>query len=141
MGEFLKSHPDDVLPVITKALTPAFSQDAPGAFRALHRLAALAQSIRPVWQWADFLLVPSAGTCWTIAQLEEEPMARNAVLGYYANFVNMLDQAAITVPGGFTPQGVPFGVSFIGPAWSDGRLAGHAGVFHLGMLAAGAEIG
>ena len=141
LGAFIKSHPGDVLPVITKALTPAFSQDAPGAFKALHRLAALAQMIRPVWQWADFLLVPTAGTCWTIAELEEDPMSRNAQLGYYVNFVNMLDQAAIAVPSGFTPDGVPFGVCLVGPAWSDGRLAGHASAFHAAMLASGAEIG
>jgi allophanate hydrolase len=36
--------------------------------------------------------------------------------------VNLLDMAAINVPAGFRDNGTGFGVSVIGPAWSDGAL-------------------
>jgi allophanate hydrolase len=46
----------------------------------------------------------------------------NTNLGYYTNFVNLLDLAAVAVPAGFRPSGLPFGISFIGPAFSDEAL-------------------
>ena len=73
----------------------------------------------------------SAWTCWccppraTIYTHEEiagDPVGRNTNLGYYTNFVNLLDLAAVAAPGGFRPDGLPFGISFIGPAFSDEAL-------------------
>ena len=43
-------------------------------------------------------------------------------LGYYTNFVNLMDLAAVAVPAGFRPDGLPFGVSLIGRAFSDAAL-------------------
>ena len=49
-------------------------------------------------------------------------MELNTNLGYYTNFVNLLDLAAVAVPGGMKPNGLPFGVSLIGPAFADDGL-------------------
>ena len=51
-----------------------------------------------------------------------EPLALNASLGRYTNFVNLLDMSAIAIPAGFRDNATAFGVSFIGPAWADRRL-------------------
>jgi allophanate hydrolase len=51
-----------------------------------------------------------------------EPVRLNTNLGYYTNFVNLMDLAAVAVPAGFRPDGLPFGVSLIGPAFSDAAL-------------------
>jgi allophanate hydrolase len=51
-------------------------------------------------------------------------------LGYYTNFVNLLDLAAVAVPAGYRANGLPFGVSVIGPAFSDAALLGLADCFH-----------
>jgi allophanate hydrolase len=50
-------------------------------------------------------------------------VARNSVLGRYTNFVNLLGLAALALPSGFTPAGLPFGVTFIAPGGSDAALA------------------
>ena len=50
------------------------------------------------------------------------PCGSNTNLGYYTNFVNLLDLAAVAVPAGFRPNGLPFGISLIGPAFSDEAL-------------------
>ena len=42
----------------------------------------------------------------------------------------MADLAAIAVPNGFLPSGIPMGISFIGPAFSDSFLATIANQFH-----------
>ena len=44
--------------------------------------------------------------------------------------MNLLDLAAVAVPAGFRADGLPFGVTLFGPAFSDGRLAALAGRLH-----------
>jgi allophanate hydrolase len=75
------------------------------------------------WSAADVLVVPGAPTIYTIAELEVDPIELNSRLGIYTNFVNLLDLSAITVPAGFRADGIPFGVTLIGPAFSDRSLA------------------
>jgi allophanate hydrolase len=56
-----------------------------------------------------------------------DPVGVNERLGRFTNFVNLMDLAAVAVPAGFTPEGLPFGVSLIAPAWSDPDLLALAG--------------
>ena len=48
----------------------------------------------------------------------------NTNLGYYTNFVNLLDLCAVAVPAGFQANGLPVGVTLIGPAGQDRLLLG-----------------
>ena len=57
-----------------------------------------------MWHDIDVLLVPTAPTHYTIAQMQADPVALNRNLGAYTNFVNLLDYAAIAVPGGAPPR-------------------------------------
>ena len=59
-----------------------------------------------------------------------DPLAKNANLGLYTNFVNFLDLAAIALPAGFTPAGLPFGVTLIGPTFSEAALSALADALH-----------
>jgi allophanate hydrolase len=78
----------------------------------------------------DVLLLPTA-PCWpSLADLEADPIGPNSRLGAYTNFVNLCDLAAIAVPAGFAPGGAPVGVTLVGPAWSEGRLAALADQIH-----------
>jgi allophanate hydrolase len=54
----------------------------------------------------------------------------NKQLGTFTNFVNICDLAGFAVPVGFDTQGVPVGVTVLGPAWSEGRLGGLADALH-----------
>jgi allophanate hydrolase len=54
--------------------------------------------------------------------VKAEPMALNANLGLYTNFVNLLDMSALAVPAGFRENGTGFGVTLIGPAFADRAL-------------------
>ncbi len=71
----------------------------------------------------DVLLVPTAPTHYTIAQMQADPVALNRNLGAYTNFVNLLDYAAISVPSSLRPDGLPFGITLIAPAGCDWPLA------------------
>jgi allophanate hydrolase len=67
-------------------------------------------------------MTPTAGTIYSLAQIESDPVRLNTNLGYYTNFVNLLDLAAVSVPAGFRDDGLPFGVTLVGRAGSDDAL-------------------
>ena len=78
----------------------------------------------------DFLVVPTTPTIYRIDEVEAEPRKLNAQLGAYTNFVNLLDLAAVAVPAGFRDDGLPAGVTLVGPAGSDAQLAAFASALH-----------
>ena len=80
-----------------------------------------------VWSEVDCLLTPTAGTIYTIEAMQQDPIRLNANLGYYTNFVNLLDYAAVAVPAGFQNDGLPFGITLVAPAHHDKRLLHLAG--------------
>ncbi|MEP6968779.1 MAG: amidase family protein, partial [Pseudomonadota bacterium] len=94
-----------------------------------HALKAFERAAQTLWQGVDALLAPTTPTIYRIAEVLAEPFALNANLGAFTNFVNLLDMAAIAVPAGFRDDATGFGVSFIGPAWSEARLLRLAGQF------------
>ncbi len=122
--------PDAIHPVVRGLLLGARDKTAVETFKAFYGLAALIRASAQEWAKMDVMLLPTAGTTFTIADMLAEPVKRNTDLGAYTNFVNLMDLAAIAVPAGFRPDGIPFGVTLIGPALSDGMLASVGDVLH-----------
>jgi allophanate hydrolase len=118
----IESDPAALLPVTREIIAAGTKASALDAFRAQYRLQELRRIAETLWSQADVLLLPTAPTHFTIAEVSAQPIARNTDLGYYTNFVNLMDLAAIAVPSGFTARGLPFGVSLIAPAWTDDDL-------------------
>lgn len=112
-----------LLPIIRDIFADAARYDARATFKALHHLAELSRRVDGYWANIDALLVPSTPTIYTVAQVLAEPRELNARLGIYTNFVNLLELAAIAVPNGFRADGLPTGITLIGPRDSDARLA------------------
>ncbi|MGC5287726.1 allophanate hydrolase [Micromonospora sp. DT231] len=120
---FLRSHPESVLAVTRAVLETGRRYDAIDAFRGQHRLRELRAQVDTLWQDIDVLVVPTVGTTFTLDEIAEDPIGRNAMLGRYTQFANLLDLAAVTVPNGFTSTGRPASLTLIGPAFSDTTLA------------------
>jgi allophanate hydrolase len=133
VGPLLAVEPDVLHPVTRAIIEVGLAPKAVETFQAQYRLQELAQVIRPVWDKADVLLVPTTGTAFSLAELEAEPIDRNTDLGYYTNFTNLLDLAAIAVPSGFKASGFPVGITLIGPAWHDAALAALGQAMHQAM--------
>jgi allophanate hydrolase len=55
--------------------------------------------------------------------MQANPIELNKNLGYYTNFVNLFDYAALSVPSEIRPDQLPFGITLVGPAGSDWQLA------------------
>ena len=129
VGKFIDERPDAVLPVTRTIISGGKHILATEAFMGLHRLEELKRATDAVWQGVDVLVTPTAGTLYTIAAVEQDPIALNANLALYTNFTNLLDLASVAVPAGFRSDGLPFGISLSGPAWSDDSLLALAGRF------------
>lgn len=138
VGEFHSSHAEAILPVTRGIIEQGAGYSAADAFAADYRLRMLKRAAADAWEQADFLLLPTAAFMPTLREVEADPVGINTRLGTYTNFTNLLDCAALAVPSGFRAGRLPFGVSLIGPAWSDARLADAGAAFH---RAAGLPLG
>jgi len=132
VGSFIAAHPQAVDPVVRDIVMAGRDVPAVQAFRAAHRLRELTMHSAVVWQRADALLLPTAPTLFTAAEIAEQPIARNALLGTYTNFVNLLDLCALALPAGGRADGLPFGVSLIAPAGADPALVALGSHWHKG---------
>ncbi|WP_436759055.1 allophanate hydrolase [Streptosporangium sp. V21-05] len=130
VGDFVTRNPGEVHPVTLKVLSGGGALSAVDAFEGLYRLRALDAETRRAWASMDVLAVPTVPTTFTVAEMLESPIERNAILGHYTTFTNLLDLAGISVPAGTTTAGRPHGVTFLGPAGSDELLAGLGAAFH-----------
>ncbi len=108
-----------MLPITRGIIESGKQFSAVDLFKAQHRLAELKKSCLEGW---DVLCVPGAPTIYRIREVEENPIETNSRLGRYTNFVNLLGLAAITVPAGFRSDGLPFGITLIGPPFSEESL-------------------
>lgn len=128
--DFLDSNADDFDPTVRRIIEGARGKTAVEAFLGLYRLNALRQQVAPTWDAVDMLMLPTSPTTCTVADMLADPVGRNSQFGLYTNFANLLGYAAIAVPGGFGPSGLPAGVTLVGPGFSDQALVPFAGAMH-----------
>jgi allophanate hydrolase len=121
-GDFALAHPGALHPVTQKILDGAHGFSAVDAFRGMYKLAEYRRVAEDFFAAHEVLVVPSVPCFPTLAALAADPFAPNARLGVYTNFVNLLDLAALAVPGPQRPDSLPAGVTLIGPRGSDAAL-------------------
>ena len=127
---FGASHADALDPTVCAIVLGARGMSAVDAFRGLYALEDFRRRADAQWAKMDVLLLPTAPTIYTVAQMQADPVVLNSNLGRYTNFVNLLDCCAVAIPAGFTPQGLPAGVTLIAPAFADDALAALADRLH-----------
>jgi allophanate hydrolase len=109
-------------PTVKAVVTPGRDITGAEVFAGLDRLGELKKITERVWLDADALLLPVTPGHPTLAEVAADPIGVNARLGTYTNFVNLLDQCAVAVPAGERPDGLPFGVQLVAPAYADRPL-------------------
>ena len=120
--EFFDSKLDASLPVIQTILGGAKKWNAADAYSYGYQLKTQKRICDAVWNSVDCIVTPTAGTIYRIEEMLAEPIKLNSNLGYYTNFMNLLDYAATAAPVGFQENGLPFGVTLFAPAHQDGPL-------------------
>lgn len=122
LADVIAGDPAGLDPTVAGIILGGAKLSGPDVFAGTHRLAALRAAAEPLWEGVDALLLPTISGHPRLTEVAAEPVARNTELGRYTNFVNLLDLAAIAVPGPLRPDGGPAGVTLVAPAMHDHRL-------------------
>ncbi|MFH2140434.1 MAG: allophanate hydrolase [Pseudomonadota bacterium] len=117
--EFFEAKQEVINPVVREIIAGAKKFSAADTFDGMYKLQALRAEAALTWGKIDCLLTPTAGTIYRIDEMEADPIKLNANLGYYTNFMNLLDCTAVAVPAGFQQDGLPFGITLVAPAHQD----------------------
>jgi len=120
--DFLDTNTPDVLRVTRSILEGGARFTAVDYIKAIDRLKILREECLGVFTRADALIVPTMPTIPTAEAVQADSIGWSRRLGHYTNFANFLRLAALAVPSGFTSQGLPAGITFLGPAGSEERL-------------------
>jgi len=118
----IEEQPDEIFPVVREIIAQGGAPSAANLFKAQYRLKELTLQCAAQLEGLDALMTPTAGRLFTVAEMLAEPVRHNSELGYYMNFMNLLDMAAVSVPTAFTNNGRPFGVTLGAAAFSDRHL-------------------
>ena len=129
-GRMLRESPDQLDVNVRDILHDAQHFGAEDVFHAQETLRLLDRRTHPVWREVDILVTPTTPSIYTIEQIQAEPLRLNTNLGYYTNFVNLLDLCALAVPAGFRADQMPFGITLMAPRGHDARLAALGARYH-----------
>tara|TARA_X000000950_G_scaffold289398_1_gene412872 strand:+ start:5839 stop:7665 length:1827 start_codon:yes stop_codon:yes gene_type:complete len=109
---------DDTRTIIAAGAEPS----AVAVFESKYRLAALRSECLHQLEGIDALLTPTAGRHYSVQALANDPFTPNSNLGYYTNYMNLLDMCGVALPGRSTAQAQPFGITLVGNAFADTKL-------------------
>lgn len=126
VGAFFTDSREAMHPVVGSIIAQGADYSAVDTFNGQYRLADLRRQAENELAGYDFMLVPTNPTMPRIDDVERDPVRLNAQLGYYTNFVNFFDMAALSVPATSRASGMPAGVTLIGACGADQRLAAAA---------------
>jgi allophanate hydrolase len=118
----IDDNPEAIFPVVREIIAPGGKPPATSLFKAQYRINDLKQICLAQMAQVDCLLTPTAGRHFTVVEMLAEPIKRNSELGYYTNFMNLIDLASIAVPTVMTDNDMPFGITLVGPTFSDRML-------------------
>lgn len=117
----------DMLPVIQEILATTKNFEVTDTFDAQYKLQTLKRLCDKELDKVDFVVTPTAPTCYLRSDIKQNPIALNSKLGTYTNFMNLLDYTATAIPIGRLSTEVSWGVTFFSRAFSDIALLSFAG--------------
>ncbi|MEV4208907.1 allophanate hydrolase [Nocardia salmonicida] len=119
VGEFVDKGAPGLDATVAGIISAAKELDAHSFAHDLDTLARARTTATTLLAGFDGLLLPTTTEHPSIAEVEADPLSINRRLGTYTNFCNLLDLAAVAVPGKPTADGLPFGVTVVVPAFAD----------------------
>ena len=123
MASLLARDPEAIHPEVRRAVSGADNISGRDVFAGLHRLLALRRQVVQQLSAVDCLVVPSFARAYRVSEALAAHQEINKNLGYYTNFVNLLDLCAIAVPTGVLSSQLPTGVTLIGLPFTENKLA------------------
>lgn len=120
--KLVEQSPESLLPVIHTIVTSQQNASAVDAFKAFYQLQQYKQKADQIMEKFDILVTPTAGTIYTIDELQQDPIQLNSNMGYYTNYMNLLDYSGLALPAGFLDNQLPFGITLVGKRFDDTKL-------------------
>ncbi|MFF2549495.1 allophanate hydrolase [Nocardia sp. NPDC058058] len=119
VGAFLDTAPAGADPTVAAIISAAAATTGPGFADDLNTLAHARAFAAELLEPFDALLLPTTTEHPTLAAVRADPIGINRRLGTFTNFCNLVDLAAVAIPGAATATGYPFGVMIVVPAFAD----------------------
>ena len=121
--KILTQNPESMLDVIRTIIGSQQDTSAADTFKAFYQLQAYKQQADQIFELVDILVTPTVGTTYTQKEVIQNPIQLNSNLGYYTNYMNLLDYSAIAIPTGFLADTqLPYGMTLVGKAFDDSKL-------------------
>lgn len=122
----MQNTPEVVHPVVRTIVQAAESKTAVDGFKAEYQMQGYRALVDKLLSEVEFLLTPTAPRAYLVDELLEDPIQLNSNMGYYTNYMNLLDLSGLAVPAGFMSNGMPFGVTLIGKKFEEEKLLSYA---------------
>ncbi len=122
-GPELEAANEGADPIVAGIVGAARAVTAEEYLRDRDTLQVLRQHFQPTLDEIDVFAVPTVGIAPSHAEVAGDPIGVNSRLGRFTNGCNLLDLCAAAVPWGRRDDGIPFGVTFLGPAFADPVVA------------------
>ncbi len=122
VGNFIEENSTEVNQITLKIISEGERNLATSYFDAEYKLKAFKKQFDNYTRSYDAFILPTVGTIYTKEEIEENPIDLNSNLGYYTNFMNLLDCSAIALPVSITDNKLPFGITLFAPAFNDQNL-------------------
>ena len=98
VSNFLEKSPEAFDPTVRHIVEGGRHVTGVETFNGIYKLADYKRQSDAMWDDIDVLMLPTAPTIYRVVEMQASPLALNANLGLYTNFVNLLDMAAVAVP-------------------------------------------
>lgn len=118
--------PQIVEPTVRKIISGGKNINAINYFESEYILKKNRKKAEKLFEDLEFMLTPTTGTIYKIEEVNNNPIELNTNLGYYTNYMNLLDLSAIAVPAGFRANGLPFGVTVVTKNFEEQKLLSYA---------------
>lgn len=124
--DVIEKTPDVVEPTVRKIISGGENINAINYFESEYILKKNRKKAEKLFEEFEFMLTPTTGTIYKIDEVNNNPIELNTNLGYYTNYMNLLDLSAIAVPAGFRENGLPFGVTVVAKNFEEQKLLSYA---------------
>ncbi len=121
--------PQVVEPTVRKIISGGDKIDAVNYFQSEYTLKKNRKYADKIFNQFDFMLTPTTGTIYKIDEVNSDPIQLNTNLGYYTNYMNLLDLSAIALPAGFRKNGLPFGVTIVANTFEEEKLLSYSSLY------------
>lgn len=118
--------PEFVEKTVRAIISGGQKQDAGNYFESEYTLKKNRKYADKIFSDYEFMLTPTTGTIYKIDEVNADPIQLNTNLGYYTNYMNLLDLSAIAVPAGFRKNGLPFGVTIVADNFEEKQLLAYS---------------